>query len=174
MVMHKKAMTILQRINAFMKLKPDSIGDPDIYLGAKLKMVELNNDIWCWSLSPSKYTQEAVRNCEKHLKFDFDREYKLTKYAPNPFPLGYDPDTDTSPELPPDQASCYQSIIGIMRWMIELGRIDIATEVSQLSSYLAMPRQGHLLGALHVMSYLKQKHNSMLVLDPTYPEVDRR
>ena len=27
-------------------------------------------------------------------------------------------------------------LIGIMRWMVELGRIDIATEVSMLSSYL--------------------------------------
>ena len=33
--------------------------------------------------------------------------------------------------------SRYQRIfIGIMRWMVELGRIDIATEVSMLSSYL--------------------------------------
>ena len=53
-----------------------------------------------------------------------------------------------------------------------LGRIDIATEVSQLSSFLAMPRKGHLQGALHVMSYLRLKHNSRLVLDPSYPDID--
>jgi hypothetical protein len=41
-----------------------------------------------------------------------------------------------------------------MRWMVELGRIDIATEVSMLSSYLACPRKGHLENALHVMGYL--------------------
>ena len=35
--------------------------------------------------------------------------------------------------------SFYQSIIGVMRWMVELGQIDIATEVSLLSSYLAYP-----------------------------------
>ena len=58
--------------------------------------------------------------------------------------------------------------------MIELGRIDIATEVSQLSSYLVMPRKGHLLGALYVMSYLKVKHNSRLVLDPTYPDINTK
>ena len=57
--------------------------------------------------------------------------------------------------------------------MIELGRIDIATEVSQLSSYLAMPRKGHLLAALYIMSYLRVKHNSRMVLDPTYPKIDR-
>ena len=51
--------------------------------------------------------------------------------------------------------------------MVELGRIDIAVEVSQLSSFLAMPRQGHLVNALYIMSYLKINHNSRLVLDPS-------
>ena len=78
---------------------------------------------------------------------------------------------DVSPELPPDQASYYQTIIGVMRWMVELGRVDIAVEISQLSSFLAMPRRGHMVSALHVMSYLKIKHNSRLVLDPTYPDI---
>ena len=55
--------------------------------------------------------------------------------------------------------------------MVELGRVDIAVEISQLSSFLAMPRRGHMVSALHVMSYLKIKHNSYLVLDPTYPDI---
>ena len=37
MVLHHDAMPMLQQINGFMKLKPDSVGDPDIYLGVKLK-----------------------------------------------------------------------------------------------------------------------------------------
>ena len=59
-----------------------------------------------------------------------------------------------------------------MRWMVELGRIDIATEVSLLSSHLAFPREGHLETALHIMSYLSQKHNTRLISDPTYPKRD--
>ena len=62
MVMHEIAMPVPKRTNAFMKLKPDSIGAPGIYLGDKLKLVELSNNTWCWSLSRSKYVQEAVRN----------------------------------------------------------------------------------------------------------------
>ena len=59
-----------------------------------------------------------------------------------------------------------------MRWMVELGRVDIAVEVSLLSSFLAMPRRGHMVAALHIMSYLRIKHNSRLVLDPSYPNID--
>ena len=68
----------------------------------------------------------------------------MYKVAPNPFEIHYDPDTDVTDLLPPDQASYYNSIIGVMRWMVELGRVDICTEVSMLASYLAMPREGHM------------------------------
>jgi hypothetical protein len=56
--------------------------------------------------------------------------------------------------------------------MVELGRIDIATEVSLLSFHLAYPHEGHLETALHIMSYLSQKHNTRLIFDPTYPKID--
>ena len=56
-----------------------------------------------------------------------------------------------------------------MRWMIEIGRVDIATEVSMLSSFLSMPRVGHLEAAINIMRYLRLHHNFQLLLDPTYP-----
>ena len=57
--------------------------------------------------------------------------------------------------------------------MVEIGRVDIATKVSLLSSYLAYPpREGHLDAALHIMSYLGNYHNSRLIYDPTYPDID--
>ena len=56
--------------------------------------------------------------------------------------------------------------------MVELGRIDITTKISLLSSHLAHPREGHLEAALHVMGYFKQKHNSCLIVNLTYPKID--
>ncbi len=84
----------------------------------------------------------------------------------------YDPSADLSDLLDPDCSSFYQHLIGVMRWMVELGRIDIVTEVSMLSSYLACPREGHLENNLRVMGYLRLKHNSQLIFDPTYPDID--
>jgi hypothetical protein len=57
--------------------------------------------------------------------------------------------------------------------MVELRRIEIATEVSMLYSYLACPREGHLENALHVMGYLWLKHYSQLIFDPTYLDIDQ-
>ena len=63
----------------------------------------------------------------------------MPKKAQNPFKMGYDPLLDTSPELDPDAASYYLTIIGVLRGMIKLGIIDIITEVSLLSSHAANP-----------------------------------
>jgi hypothetical protein len=65
--MHHDPMTVLDKINGYMPLKPSSVGDPDIYLGAKLRRTRLKNGVWAWGLSPSKYVSQAVKNCEQHL-----------------------------------------------------------------------------------------------------------
>ena len=85
-----------------MKLKEISFGVPYIYLGDNLKKVQIDNNIWCWYISPSKYVQEYVRNCQKYFKDNFYDDYELITNEPNPFPLGYEPCMDVSPLLLPD------------------------------------------------------------------------
>ena len=121
LVIHHDARPIIDRIDKFMKLKEASVGDPGIYLGTKLKKVQTSNNVGCQSLIPSKYFHEAARNCQKHLKENYPADYELTTNAHSPFPLGYEHEMDVFPELPPDQAFYFQTIIGLMRWMVELG-----------------------------------------------------
>ncbi len=148
------------------------MGNPDIYLGAKLKETRLPNGVTVWELNPSKYVVQAVKNCQLHLTEKLAGKHSIPARADNPFPVDYDPSTDLSGLLDPDCSSSYQRLIGVMRWMVELGHIDITTEVSMLSSYLACPGEGHLENTLHVMGYLRLKHNSRLIFDPTYPDID--
>ena len=56
---------------------------------------------------------------------------------------------------------------GILRWTIELGRIDIYTEISLMSRYLAGPRIGHLVQVLHIFSFLKCNQRIDIYYDPT-------
>ena len=56
--------------------------------------------------------------------------------------------------------------------MVEIVRIDIVTEVSMMSSHNAYPREGHFETFLHMMGYLKGRHNSRLAMDPNYPTVN--
>ena len=92
---------------------------------------------------------------------------RLTIKANAPIVRDYRPDTDVSGELDHKFSSLYQFLIGSLRWMLEMGRIDIAREVSMLSSFLAMPREGHLRQVLHIFSYLKYHHNSRIIMNPT-------
>jgi hypothetical protein len=97
---------------------------------------------------------------------------KLQAKANTPIQTSYSPELDVSTELDPKEASYYQSMIGILRWMVELGRIDICLEVSMMSSHLALPRKGHLQQVLHIFAHLRKHHNAELVLDPSDPVVN--
>ncbi len=79
---------------------------------------------------------------------------------------------DTSPLLDDDQANYYQSLIGVLRWAVELGRIDIHVYVALLSSYLAQPRVGHLQQVLHIFAYLRCHDQSTIVFDPNHVDWD--
>jgi hypothetical protein len=136
---HHDPMSVMGEINKYLPLKPSSVGDPDIYLGAKLKETQLPNEVMAWGLSPSKYIGQAVKNCQLHLTEKLAGKYSIPARADNPFLVDYHPSTDQSDLLDPDCSSFYQHLIGVMRWMVELRHIDIAAEVSMLSSYLACP-----------------------------------
>ena len=53
-----------------------------------------------------------------------------------------------------------------------MGRIDIITKMSLLSSHVALPKEGRLEAAIHVMAHVGQRYNSRLMYDPSYPEID--
>jgi len=70
------------------------------------------------------------------------------------------------------RANYFQGLIGVLRWICELGRIDILVDVAMLSRFLAAPREGHLEQTLHVFSYLKRYNRSNMVFDDTVPVYD--
>ena len=94
----------------------------------------------------------------------------LKTTAKTPFPsCTYRPETDTTDECSDEMASRYSQLIGVLRWSVELGRIDIYTETALLSQHLALPRVGHLETVYHVFSYLSRHEKSSIIFDPTDP-----
>jgi hypothetical protein len=90
----------------------------------------------------------------------------LPKKALDPMKTSYRLlELDFSPELTPEQASFYQSQIGILHWAIELCRVDIMTKVSMLSYYLALLRVDLLKAVFSIFAYLKENHNAQMVFD---------
>ena len=170
LAIHEDALSVLNRMGKYFKMKEGSVGEPNVYLGAKVKPVTIaETHVQCWAMSSSKYVQEAVANVEAKLR---KSGKNLPNQAPGPWPSGYDAELDESDLLDAEDASFYQQQIGVLRWCIELGRVDIITEVSLLSTFNAAPRRGHMDAVYHVLAYLKKKHNARLVLNPSYPKID--
>jgi hypothetical protein len=119
-------------------LKPGSIGKPTTYLGAEVGSYILPDqpEKPRWFVSSDKYVKEAVCNVRDWLT---KRGRALKSKAPTVFPSGYRPELDTTEYSKSDEGNYYQQQIGVLRWMIELGRIDISVEVSMLASYAANP-----------------------------------
>jgi hypothetical protein len=69
---HHEAMPVLDKLDKYFMLKPSSVGNPSMYLGAKLKLTQTSNGIYAWGMSPAKFIKEAVSNCKKHLKSSYD------------------------------------------------------------------------------------------------------
>jgi hypothetical protein len=169
---HHDPRTSLSHIDKYFKMKPGSIMEPTFYLGAKLKKTVMPNGVAAWGMSSSKYVQAAVQNVQEYLKNNGDM--KLKKKASAPFEATYRAEIDESPVLGPKLANYFQSQIGILRWCAELGRIDIITEVSMLSTFLCMPRECQLDAVYHLFAYLSLCNNARVVFDPTYHDVDMR
>jgi hypothetical protein len=165
---HPKA--ILDDINTYFRLKPESVGTPDLYLGAKLSKTTMPNGVEAWCNSSHRYVQEAIRNTEKYIQQHGGK--MLRKKTQSPMESNYRPELDVSATLNPERANYYQSQLGILRWAVELGRIDIATEVSMLAAHNALPREGHLGAVFRIYSYLKTKPNARLIFDPAYADID--
>jgi hypothetical protein len=122
-------------------------------------------------MSSEKYVKEAIHNVELELAKNNQR---LPTKVSTPFSSNYRPELDISSMLNPSQTNYYQQIIGVLRWMAELGQIDIHLPVALLAQYLAQPRIGHLEQAFHIFAYLKRHDRSRIVLDPSRPQLNEQ
>jgi hypothetical protein len=166
-------MGIMDGIKKRYPLKKGSLKEPDQYLGAHIKQWKiLDSDDPTktrWAMSADLYIKSVRRDIEFRMN---SYEMRFATKASNPFSAqSYRPELDDTPELGDEQALWYMAIIGILRWCVELGRIDIMLEVSLLSSFLACPRVGHLKQALHIVAYCCHHEQSNIVLDDTVPDL---
>ena len=102
------------------------------------------------------------------------QDTKLPARANTPLSSNYCPDIDVLGELQPAESAYYQSLIGILRWMVELSPVDICCKVCMMSSHFSLPHEGHLKELIYIFAYLRKYHNSEMVFNPSDPVVDER
>ena len=163
--------TYIIQISHSLKLKPDRIKFPDRYLGntiAKRHLDSTNEDYH--AMGSETYIREAIKVIRVNTTC---LRLNVPGRGEQPFSnVVYRPELDATNFCSHEQLAFYQQVLGILRWIIELGRIDILYETSVLSQYLANPREGHLLQALRVIHYLEKHLSSWIMFDPMKFKID--
>lgn len=142
-------------------LKGDGYAPPERYLGANIEEFEFEDGYKCWSMSARDYVLSASEIVKE---IAAKHGYKWRK-PHRPWATNWKPELETSRECNDDEVHSYQQVIGMLRWAVELGRVDIHLELSQLSQYNACPRIGHLMKAFEVFNYLHNRPQRKIVFD---------
>ena len=122
-------------------------------------------------MSSAKYVKVSVNNVEET---QAKSEKRLIGRCVEPIWSGYWPETDYWSELKADSLQYYQELIGVLRWIFELGRVDILLETLLMSAHLALPRISHLEQVIHMFGYLKLHPKSKIEFDAAHPSIDER
>jgi Reverse transcriptase (RNA-dependent DNA polymerase). len=167
---------VIDALRQSYELKESSVGLPTRYLGANVEHVQLNDGRESWAMSSKDYVTSAISNVESMRKLDGEPPLKVYGDCKRPYPKDYRPEIDASDELDSQGIHRFQELIGILQWAVELGRVDIMTEVSCLSQHLCAPRVGHLDAAYMIFRFLQRninKNTGRIAFDPMIPLDDK-
>ena len=162
--------SILKAVQVNFEFKDDKIAQLETYLGAQLGQMEINKTVR-WYMSSEFYVRAAITNIEETLS---KSGQKLPNKCKTPLSWGYQPELDVMQELKADGLHRYQELVGVLKWAVKLGRVDILLQTAMMSTHLALPRKGHLEQLYHIFGYLKTSPKRKLFFNPQYPDVDER
>ena len=153
------------------KYRLKDVGPPTRYLGAQIGQYEFEDGSKAWFMSAQLYLQQAIKEVET-LWGPMHKLFRDRGSLDTPLPAGVHPELDDSPMLDDDDTQLYQSYVGLLRWAVELGRVDIAHSAGVMARFSAAPRQGHLYYVLRILAYCKKHIVSKIVFDPQAKDFD--
>ena len=115
----------------------------------------MENGNWFRSMHCVYFIQGDIKNIEDVLSKYHEMCIKKYGKGGSPHPQDYRPEMDITHELDSYGIIRYQKFIGKLRREIELGPIDINTEISCLPQQLFSPREGHVENVYHIFRYLQ-------------------
>jgi hypothetical protein len=139
---------IMDQLKSIFTIKSE--GPPEYYLGNNYKQDKKGR----WCIGCCTYIKESEARVEALLG-------KLLPKHDVPMTPGDHPELDDSELLGDEQHTEYQMLIGMLNWIVVIGRIDIAFAISSLSHFVTCPRKGHLEWAYYVFGYLKKSLKSV-------------
>jgi len=119
------------------------------------------NGVLCYA--PKKYIEKIVDN--------YRRIYgTCPKVEHSPLINGDHAELDTAELLNEDDQKIYQSLIGALQGVIQIGCFDITSAVMTLSRFQAMRRQGYLDRVKRTHGYLSKMHHATIKIRTDAPD----
>jgi len=117
---------------------------------------------------PIKYIQKILNVFENMFK---------EKPRPNSSPLEKNdhPELDDSEEVDAEMITQYQSMIGVLQWVVSLGRFDICTAIMMMSHFHVAPLKGHVSQVKRIYGYLAKNPGGVICVrteEPDYSDVE--
>jgi len=162
----KDAQSIIDHLTKTHNFNVKGTGPITFHLGCDFFRDE--DGVLCYA--PRKYIEKMLDN--------YRRIFGVKPRPVNsPLIKGDHPELDTSELLNDSWIKIYQSLIGALQWVIQIGRFDVATAVMTLSRFRVAPRQGHLERVKRVHGYLlKMKHGVIRIRteEPDYSHIPEK
>ena len=158
-IISKECKAIIDALEGPYKFKLKGTEPIKFYLGCNYYRDK--DGVLCYE--PRQYIEKMLQN--------YERIYgELPKKVQSPLEKGDHPELDTSDLLEEDDIKIYQSLIGALQWVIQIGRWEISTHVMTLSRFRAMPRQGHLDRVKRVHGYLRKWKHGVIKIRTEEPD----
>jgi len=158
LICSKNPERVMKEIESVYLVKDSSKGPPSYYLGNDYKKDAKGR----WCIGCKTYLTESIRRIEDLLG-------KSLSKKDTPMVDGDHPEEDASELLDDAGHQRYQMLIGMLNWIVCIGRMDVAFSTASLSRFTACPRKGHLERVLRVFGYLKKYRNRRVVIDSRDP-----
>jgi hypothetical protein len=153
---HKAIMDVL--VNDY-KFKLKGTGPVEFHLGCDFFRDEDGH--LCFT--PRKYIEKMLSNYKQMFGV-------LPRDAALPLEKGDHPELDSLDLLHLEGIKIYQSLIGTLQWVIQIGQFDVTMAVIMMSHFQAAPRKGHLEQVKWVHRYLKKYRYSIIKINTSKPD----
>lgn len=165
-IVSRNASDITKTLETTHSFKLKGTGPISFHLGCDFYREE--DGTLCYA--PRKYIDKILDNYTRIFG-------SMPRPAASPLFPNDHPELDTSDLLDFEMTKIYQSLIGSLQWVIQIGRFDITTHVMTMSRFRAAPRHGHMDRVKRIFGYLrKMKYGATKIRteEPDYSDIPEK
>ena len=155
----KQCSAIVAELTIKYKFKLKGTGEVTFHLGTDYFRDKHGN--LCFT--PKKYIEHMISSYVRLFG-------KKPTEASSPLERGDNPELDDSDFLDVENIKKYQSMIGSIQWVIQIGRLDITTACMTMSGFRAQPRIGHMVRLRRIYGYLSKMRQAVIRIRTGVPD----